>query len=133
MPDPVVPGGRSYRTGDLVTRDPDGTLHCLGRNDDQVNIRGYRVELGEVEVALSRLPGVRQATVVAAARQSMSRFLIAFVVGTVDTDQLAGLLRRQLPDYLVPSMIRRVDAFPTTGYGKVDRQRLLDAAGLSSR
>jgi amino acid adenylation domain-containing protein len=131
VPDPVVPGGRRYRTGDLVTRAPDGTLHFLGRNDDQVKIRGYRVELGEVEVALNRLPGVRQATVVAAARQSMSRFLIAFVVGEVDTDELADQLRRQLPDYLVPSMIRHVDAFPTTGYGKVDRQRLLDAVGLS--
>jgi non-ribosomal peptide synthetase component F len=130
-PDPVVPGRRRYRTGDLVTRDPDGTLHYVGRNDNQVKTRGYRVELGEVEVALSRLPGVRQATVVTAARQSMSRFMIAFVVGEVDTDELADMLRQQLPDYLVPSMIHRVDTFPTTGYGKVDRQRLLDAAGLS--
>ncbi|WP_344548439.1 AMP-binding protein [Actinomadura fulvescens] len=133
VPDPALPGGRMYRTGDLVTRDADGVLHFLGRNDDQVKIRGYRVELGEVEVALSRLPGVRQATVVAAGSESMSRFLVAFVVGDVDTGELADSLRRRLPDYLVPSMIQRVDAFPTTGYGKVDRRRLLSSIGVISR
>ncbi|HYG63315.1 MAG TPA: amino acid adenylation domain-containing protein, partial [Thermoanaerobaculia bacterium] len=124
VPDPcaAAPGARLYRTGDLVRQRPDGTIHFLGRIDHQVKIRGVRIELGEVEAALSGLAGVRQA--VAMAREGR---LVAWVAGDLDADALHALrqgLRERLPDAMVPSAFVVLAELPTTPTGKVDRKAL---------
>ncbi len=121
VPDPcaTAPGSRLYRTGDLVRQRPDGTLHYLGRIDHQVKIRGVRIELGEVESALSALAGVRQAAVVV-----RDGSLIAYVVGDVMADALRQELRERLPDTMMPSAFVLLAALPLTPTGKVDRKAL---------
>ncbi|MFK0191455.1 amino acid adenylation domain-containing protein [Kitasatospora sp. NPDC090308] len=120
-PDPDgPPGARRYRTGDLVRRLPDGTLEFLGRIDDQVKVRGYRVEPGEVESALLARPGVTQAAVVA-----HRDTLAAYVVGSgLDPDALRTALARTLPPHAVPGAIVPLDALPLTPNGKLDRRAL---------
>ncbi|MET0495919.1 MAG: amino acid adenylation domain-containing protein [Actinoplanes sp.] len=120
------PGDRMYRTGDVVHRLADGQLEFHGRADDQVKLRGVRVELGEVQALLLGLPGVEQAAVVVHG-DGVDRRLVAYVV----TDGLeAGLLRRRMaavaPDHLVPSAFVTLDALPLTANGKVDRKALPD-------
>ena len=117
LPDPFVPGERVYRTGDLVRRTADGELVYLGRRDDQVKVRGYRTELGEVEAALARQPGVREAAVVLRDHR-----LIGYVVGG-DHDVLTAL-KAELPDYMVPSVLVPMAELPLTPQGKVDRAAL---------
>ncbi|WP_425549235.1 amino acid adenylation domain-containing protein, partial [Allokutzneria multivorans] len=110
-------GGRMYRTGDLVRWTRDGQLDYLGRTDDQVQLRGFRVELGEVEAALAAAPRVRQAVVVV--REDR---LVGYVVGTATRAELG----ERLPDYMIPSVIVSVDEIPLTPNGKVDRRALPD-------
>ncbi|MFD9825393.1 AMP-binding enzyme, partial [Streptomyces violascens] len=123
-------GRRAYRTGDLVLRLPDGQLEYAGRIDDQVKIRGHRVEPAEVEAALTELPGVIQAAVVARRRDEDAAWsLCAFVVLAKDVpglreDTARARLERVLPSYLVPSAIRAVPALPETASGKTDRKAL---------
>jgi amino acid adenylation domain-containing protein len=123
-----VPGERMYRTGDLVRRQADGNLEFIGRGDGQVKIRGFRVETGEVAAALTALPGVSRAEVVAQRRQSGDRRLIAYVVGAGSAKPSALEIRRRLtqilPGYAVPSLVRMVDELPLTTNGKVDRAAL---------
>ncbi|HEX4222994.1 MAG TPA: amino acid adenylation domain-containing protein, partial [Pseudonocardiaceae bacterium] len=126
------PGDRMYRTGDVVRRRADGQLEFVGRVDDQVKVRGVRVELGEVESALVRLTGVGLA-VASVHGAGVDRRLVGYVVPDVVTGA-AGLdssgLRRELaglvPDYLVPSVFVVLDALPLTPSGKVDRNALPD-------
>lgn len=125
-------GGRFYRTGDLVSRRPDGSWAFHGRRDHMVKVRGYRVELGEVETALLRCREVREAAVVAAPREvggARETGLVAFVAGPPEEERAApGRIRREaatwLPKYMIPAEIRVVGALPTTSTGKVDRQAL---------
>ncbi|GKT02227.1 amino acid adenylation domain-containing protein [Acidovorax sp. SUPP3434] len=135
--DPLGPhAGRLYRTGDLARWDEYGQLEYLGRVDHQVKIRGFRVEVGEVEVALLALEPVREAVVVAQELAGTSR-LVAYVVGqpgaAVDTGALREGLRLSLPDYMLPSAFVELQALPLNANGKVDRVRLPDPAGGSSR
>ena len=133
IPDPFgkMPGGRLYWSGDLARWRADGTLECLGRVDHQVKIRGFRVELGEIEAALARHPAVREAAVTARPDASGEMSLAAYVV-VRDGPEASGVgdLRRWLqglvPDYMVPSVIVRLEALPLTPNGKVDRQALPD-------
>jgi acyl-coenzyme A synthetase/AMP-(fatty) acid ligase len=116
---------RVYRTGDLVRWSPEGHLDYLGRIDTQVKIRGQRVELGEIEVALRSHPGVRSA--VAVLRED--RLLVGYVVPerAFETDGesvLRAHLAEQLPDYMLPSRIVELTELPTTPHGKVDRAAL---------
>ncbi|KFU81851.1 non-ribosomal peptide synthase domain TIGR01720/amino acid adenylation domain-containing protein [Amycolatopsis lurida] len=114
-------GSRMYRTGDLVRWTARGVLEFVGRADEQVKVRGFRVELGEIETALRRHPEVRDAVVVAREIGGHKR-LVAYVVGEVAEPRV--FLGETLPDYLVPSIFVPVDAIPITANGKVDRAAL---------
>lgn len=127
---------RLYRTGDIVRRQPDGTYAFHGRVDHMVKVRGYRVELGEVESALLRAPGVTEAAVVAVERDGSGgreTELVAFVSGEGPDPGRERDLRRHLAahvlKYMVPAEIRFLREFPATSSGKVDRQALKALAG----
>ncbi|MYW89596.1 amino acid adenylation domain-containing protein [Amycolatopsis rubida] len=108
--------GRLYRTGDLARWNSDGTLSYLGRTDQQVKIRGVRVEPGEIEHALTALPDVRDAAVVVRSGE-----LAAYLTpGTADPASVRAELARALPSYLVPTTIVALDALPATANGKLD-------------
>ncbi|MEU4039405.1 non-ribosomal peptide synthase/polyketide synthase [Streptomyces collinus] len=130
LPDPFgPPGARMYRTGDLARWTGDGRLDYLGRADDQVKVRGHRIEPGEVEAALTDLPGVAAAAVVAVADPRGHTRLAAYLVpadrGTrLVAGELRAACRRVLPDHMVPSSFTVLDALPTTVSGKVDRRAL---------
>ncbi|MEU9985116.1 amino acid adenylation domain-containing protein [Streptomyces sp. NPDC050856] len=126
--DPFGPAGaRMYRSGDVVRRRADGQLEFLGRSDSQVKIRGHRVEPGEIEGTLLRLPGVAQAVVDVQGRGA-DRRLVAYAVpaapGAVTVERLREELAAVLPEYLVPAAFCLLDAVPLTGNGKVDRKAL---------
>ncbi|MEO7260445.1 MAG: non-ribosomal peptide synthetase [Jatrophihabitantaceae bacterium] len=136
VPDPfaAVGGGRLYRTGDLARYRADGALEFLGRLDDQLKIRGFRVETGEVETALRELAEVTDAAVVAQQARS-GRRLVGFAVlaepGSVSAMVLRRALHGLLPDYAVPSMVVLLDELPLTPNGKVDRAALVARHGRS--
>ncbi|MBQ1075172.1 amino acid adenylation domain-containing protein [Micromonospora sp. C31] len=117
---------RGYRSGDLARRTPSGEYEYHGRNDDQVKVRGYRLELGEVHAALVALPGVRQAAVVPHTAPGTGTRLVAYVVGDAGPAQLRSSLEDRLPGYAVPSAFVLVDALPRTANGKLDRAALPD-------
>jgi aspartate racemase len=122
------PGARLYRTGDLARYLADGTIEFLGRMDSQVKILGHRVEPGEVEAALGRHPGVRQAAVVARGDRPGEKQLVAYVTAngeaTTSAPELREFLKSRLPDYMVPSWFVELDSMPLTPNGKVDRAAL---------
>ncbi|MGW7535471.1 non-ribosomal peptide synthase/polyketide synthase [Amycolatopsis sp. NPDC054798] len=121
------PGQRMYRTGDLVRWTPEGTLEFLGRRDDQVKLRGFRVEPGEVETALAKHPDVAQAAVLVREDQPGVKQLVAYVVsaaGENTENALREFLARSLPDYLVPSVFVALDRLPVSANGKLDRRAL---------
>jgi len=121
-------GVRRYRTGDLARRLPDGTLVYLGRRDRQIKVRGYRVEPGEVELALGRLPGVARAVVVAE-RVGDEQVLRAFVTSTeraLVAADVRSAVARVLPDHLVPTTVDVVPDLPLTPTGKADTSALLE-------
>jgi amino acid adenylation domain-containing protein len=122
------PGALMYRTGDLVRRLADGTLEFLGRLDHQVKIRGHRVELGEIEVAVERHPGIKRCVVVACEGERGERRLVAYVIPAAGLLAVARELRlflgKTLPGYMVPSVFISVASFPLTPNGKLDRSAL---------
>nr|WP_081504208.1 phosphopantetheine-binding protein [Sphingomonas sp. PAMC 26621] len=128
-----APGARLYRTGDRARVRPDGTIEYLGRNDDQIKIRGFRVELGEIEAALSEHPDVAEAVV--QPRGSGSELhLVGYVRpragAAVDTNGLRAFLARNLPGHMIPTQFVCLDTFPLGATGKVDRRRLPDPGAV---
>jgi amino acid adenylation domain-containing protein len=121
------PGERAYRTGDLGRWLPDGRLELLGRIDQQIKVRGYRIEPGEIEAAMASLPGIAEAAVVARDEPGGDRRLAAFFVPAGRETQPAELRRqlaRQLPEHMVPAVFIPLSSFPLTPNGKVDRAAL---------
>jgi acyl carrier protein len=123
-------GERMYDTGDLARWLPDGTIEFLGRADEQLKIRGFRVEPGEVEEALRAHPAVREAAVVVREDANGTPRLIGYVVhdGGTGHDALTAHLAGLLPDYMMPAVLASLDALPRTPSGKVDRQALPEPA-----
>ncbi len=120
--------GRVYRTGDRARFLPDGAIEFLGRIDDQLKIRGFRVEPGEIEAALASHPGVRQAAVRATEDAGGNARLVAYAVTTteVSSEELHVFLGNSLPDYMIPSAFVSLDSMPLTASGKIDRLALPD-------
>ncbi|MFD7275453.1 amino acid adenylation domain-containing protein [Streptomyces sp. NPDC059862] len=132
VPDPFSDrdGARMYRTGDRASRFPDGVISFHGRTDSQVKVRGFRVELAEVEHRLRGHAGVKDVVVLARPDRTGDRRLVAYVVPVGDPAEApaASALRRHaaqaLPDYMVPNVVAFVDTFPATPNGKLDREAL---------
>ncbi|MFJ6483325.1 amino acid adenylation domain-containing protein [Streptomyces sp. NPDC091682] len=128
-PDPYgAPGARMYRTGDLARRRPDGTVDYLGRSDQQVKIRGHRIEPGEIEAELARCPQVGHAAVVVREDTPGEQRLVAYVVPSdgqvAEPAELLRALGARLPAYMLPSAIVALAALPVTPNGKLDRRAL---------
>lgn len=125
---PFQTGERLYRTGDRVRQRSDGALVFLGRSDDQLKIRGFRVEPGELQARLRELPGVADAAVLPGVGESGGTVLWAYVVAragaTLDAAALRLTLQGSLPGWLVPEAIVVLDAMPLTANGKIDRKAL---------
>jgi len=132
LEDPFRPGNRIYRTGDIARLLPDGNLEFLGRADFQIKLRGYRIEVGEIENALERQAGVGQGVVAAfefkQAGNTSDKRLVAYVVpkggGELNVGHLRAALAAELPDYMVPSHFVLLASLPLTANGKIDRNAL---------
>ncbi|WP_405889091.1 non-ribosomal peptide synthetase [Streptomyces sp. NBC_01136] len=136
LDDPFVPGARVYRTGDLARRLPDGNAVYLGRADDQVKLRGFRIEPAEVEAALLAVPGVREAAVLLDRDTDGEPRLVAGVgrgdAPTRTRQEWRAVLADRLPDYMIPAVVVDLPSLPLNHSGKLDRETLLRQAGESA-
>jgi len=138
LPDPFTQspqGARMYRTGDLVRYREDGTLEYLERLDNQVKIRGHRIELGEVEAAMRALPAVADAVVLPSRNRTVDKFLVAYFTlsaesEAVDHDHLRAELATTLPSYAIPARFKLLPSLPLTPNLKIDRKALADLEGV---
>ena len=130
LPDPNAeePGSRLYRTGDLVRYRAGGNIEFIGRTDHQIKLRGYRIEIEEIETALAAHAEVRQCAVVVKEDQAGERGLVAYVaLHLQDTPaDLRSYLKQRLPDYMIPARFVMMEALPLTPRGKIDRGALPD-------
>jgi amino acid adenylation domain-containing protein len=122
-------GGRLYRTGDLARYTAEGVLEYGGRRDLQVKVRGFRVEVGEIEAVLKQHDSVKQAAVIVLEDESGRKRLVAYIIAAQNlapptSAELRRHLKQTLPEYMIPALFVRLDAFPLTNSGKVDRRAL---------
>lgn len=126
--DPFVPGERMYKTGDLARYFESGDLEFLGRADFQIKVRGFRVELGEVELALAKIAGIKDAVCAAYTDGADQKALAAYVVlnegATLSPQEIKLLLRESLPEFMLPSQVLVLAALPLSSSAKVDRKAL---------
>jgi amino acid adenylation domain-containing protein len=122
------PGARIYNTGDLARFLPDHNIEFLGRSDHQVKLRGFRVELEEIEAALAEHPRIRESVVTATTDRFEDKRLVAYIVAAdqpaPSLSELNDFLKRKLPDYMIPSACVLLESLPLTPNGKLDRQSL---------
>ncbi|CAH8711302.1 non-ribosomal peptide synthetase [Paenibacillus thiaminolyticus] len=121
---PFVPGERIYRTGDKGYFQPSGNIKYAGRQDNQIKIRGIRVELGEIEATLSKHPSIREAAVISVQNDKSITELAAYIVGEGDIYDWRAFLKEQLPTYMIPTYFVQLDHIPKTTSGKIDRNAL---------
>ena len=123
-------GARLYKTGDLARYRPDGNIEFLGRIDNQVKIRGFRIELSEIETVLSQHQSVQKAVVIVKENVSGDKYLVAYIVPNIETQNFMSLLRKflkeKLPEYMIPKAFVMLDSLPLTASGKVDRLALTE-------
>ncbi|RXM39861.1 thioester reductase [Chryseobacterium sp. CH21] len=126
-----------YRTGDLAKWKPDGDIEFLGRIDNQIKIRGFRVELGEIERTLIQQKNIKEALVIGKETEGSTRYLIAFIVlepgVTMDISSVRNSLKDELPGYMIPAQIIFIDKIPLTANGKTDTQALKDLADKEAK
>jgi amino acid adenylation domain-containing protein len=134
LPDPFSgeSAARLYRTGDLVRYRQDGALEFLGRADEQVKVRGFRIEPAEIEAALEQLPMVRQAVVKAVGGARLDAYVTCFGVREPAPEDLLSALREQLPAHMVPGSVQILSAFPRMPNGKIDRAALVPSQVLAA-
>lgn len=127
LADPFYPGEKMYRTGDWGKWQPDGNIVFLGRNDEQVKVKGFRIELAEIETQLEKVDPVRRAVVKVWEDEAHHKYLCAYVACTraVSPSEIRRQLLKFLPDYMIPAAFVFMDPIPLTPNGKVDHQALL--------
>ncbi|MFD0365990.1 amino acid adenylation domain-containing protein [Nocardia sp. GCM10030253] len=135
--DPFLTGGRLYRTGDLARRNAAGEIEFIGRADEQVKVRGHRIELGEVEATVTDHSAVAHCVVIVTEHETLGPILAAYVVpvpgAEVDLDQLRVHVAATLPEYMVPAAFVVIDEVPLTAHGKLDKRALPAPAFAEAR
>jgi amino acid adenylation domain-containing protein len=121
---------RLYRTGDIARRLPDGNLEYLGRMDNQIKLRGFRIELSEIEIRLSQYPSIRDCVVAVRSNDRGEKFLVAYFVADElpRITDLRSFLAHELPEHMIPARFVRLDKIPLNHNGKLDRQALPEPA-----
>ncbi len=142
IPDPFskIRGARMYKTGDLVSYHPDGSLKFIGRVDFQVKLRGFRIELGEIETQLREHTNIKDAVVVVRSDDGQEERLIAYLLTdnqqTLPVNKLRSFLKGRLPEYMIPSVFVTLQSFPLLANGKINRKALpkpkIDRSGLET-
>ncbi|MBP1080163.1 amino acid adenylation domain-containing protein [Bacillus capparidis] len=119
-------GDRLYKTGDLGKRLADGNIEVLGRKDDQIKVRGHRIDIGEIEVVLNRFDPIKDTVVIAKHGAAGEMYLAAYYVAAALTEpsNIRNFLRQKLPEYMIPSFFIQLDQFPLSPNGKIDRRAL---------
>lgn len=127
--------GKMYRTGDLGRWLPDGNIEFLGRIDEQVKIRGYRIELGEIESVLRNIGYIKDAAVVAREDRSGEKAIHAYLVSDAEIciDEVREILKKDLPEYMIPAYMMQIEKIPVTRNGKLDRNALPEITAKSGR
>lgn len=130
---PQDPDVRVYRTGDRGRYLPNGDLEYLGRTDNQVKIRGHRIELEEVESHLNQIDGINQSVVIALKTSETDKILEAFYTSddNIEANDITAYLSLKLPDYMIPVIFKRVKSFVQTANGKIDRKRVLECVEIN--
>lgn len=129
--DPFYPGERMYQTGDIARWTEDGLVEWLGRSDGQVKVRGYRIEPGEIEAAIRRIDGIREAAVTARTEHGETA-LYAYIEGR-ESDDVRAELAARLPAYMMPAQFIKMTEWPVTPSGKLDRRALPAPGGAADR